>query len=158
MRKYEKISYSQFEKDVSESKELYESYPFPKRSTKYSAGYDFESLFDFTLKPNETIKIPLGFKVLMEQDEYLMLVVRSSMGFKYNIRLTNQVGIIDHDYYNNINNEGHMFINIQNHGNKDFVAKKGDKICQGIFHKYLLVDDEEEIEEERTGWSVLKED
>ena len=37
-----------------------------------------------------------------------MLLVRSSMGFKYNVRLCNQVGIVDSDYYNNPDNEGHM--------------------------------------------------
>lgn len=48
----------------------------------------------------------------MNEDEVLFLIVRSSMGFKYNVRLCNQVGIIDKDYYNNIDNEGHIFIKI----------------------------------------------
>lgn len=37
----------------------------------------------------------------MEDDEMLMIVVRSSMGFKYNVRMCNQVGILENDYYNN---------------------------------------------------------
>ncbi len=71
------------------------------------------------------------------------------MGFKYNVRMCNQVGVIDSDYYNNKENEGHMFIKLENHGDKDYVVKKGDKIIQGIFIKYLTVDNEEEIEIER---------
>ena len=51
MRKFEKISYEQFKNDIEDNKELYESYNLPKRSTKTSAGYDFESLIDFTLEP-----------------------------------------------------------------------------------------------------------
>ena len=149
MRKLEKISFEQFSKDVENNKELYDSYNIPVRKTKSSAGYDFESLFDFTLKPGETIKLPLGIKVCMNNDEVFMLFVRSSQGFKYNVRMCNQVGIIDADYYNNETNEGHMFIRLQNEGDKDYVIKKGDAICQGLFMKFLSVDDEADIQNER---------
>lgn len=151
MRKFEKISYEQFKKDVNDNIELYESYNLPKRSTKGSAGYDFEALFDFTLKPGEIKKIPLGIKSCMNSDEVLFLIVRSSMGFKYNVRMCNQVGVIDSDYYNNLENEGHIFIKLENHGDKDYIVKKGDKIIQGIFIKYLAVDDEEKIKSVRTS-------
>ena len=149
MRHFEKISFEQFSKDVENSRELYDSYNLPVRKTKLSAGYDFESLFDFTLKPGEIIKLPLGIKVCMNDDEVFMLYVRGSQGFKHNVRSCNQVGVIDADYYNNETNEGHMFVRLQNHGDKDYVIKKGDAICQGIFMKYLTVDDEGEIEETR---------
>lgn len=145
MRKFEKISFDQFKKDIKDDFNLYNSYNIPSRGTKHSAGYDFESLFDFSLKPNEIIKIATGIKSNMNEDEVLLLIIRSSMGFKYNVRLVNQVGVIDKDYYNNINNEGHIFIKLQNEGTSDFIVKKGDKICQGIFTKFLTVDDEKEI-------------
>ena len=149
MRYFEKISFKQFKKDIKDDIELYNEYQTPKRITKKSAGYDFYSLIDAVLKPNESIKIPTGIKACMNDDEVLMIYVRSSMGFKYNIRMCNQTGIIDSDYYNNETNEGHIFIKIQNEGEKDFNIKKGDKICQGIFIKYLTVDNEEKIEKER---------
>lgn len=151
MRKFEKISFEQFSKDVKNDQELYNSIKLPKRSTKYSAGYDFYSIYDFILKPNEIIKIPTGIKIQMNEDEMLMLVVRSSQGFKYNVRMCNQIGIFESDYYNNETNEGHAWIKLQNHGDKDYVVKKGDAICQGIFTKFLTVDDEEEILNERKG-------
>ena len=150
-RLFEKISFEQFKKDISDDKNLYESYNIPKRSTKESAGYDFESLFDFTLKPGEIKKFPLGIKVDMNSGEALFIYVRSSQGFKYNVRMCNQVGIIDKDYYNNLENEGHMWIKLENHGDKDYVVKKGDKICQGIFMTFLTVDNEEEINNIRTN-------
>lgn len=149
MRYFEKISFEQFKKDISDDKKLYDSLELPKRSTKKSAGYDFKSILNITLKPGESVKIPTGIKVNMNEDEMFMLYVRSSMGFNYNIRLTNQVGIIDSDYYNNPTNEGHMFIKLQNEGKEDYVIKIGDKICQGIFVKYLTVDNEEKIDNER---------
>ena len=151
MRCFEKISFEQFKKDISDDINLYNEYKLPKRATKYSAGYDFYSLFDFTLKPNEIKKIPLGVKFKMNPDEMLMLVVRSSQGFKYNVRLVNQIGIFESDYYNNLTNEVHAYLKIQNHGDKDYVVKKGDAICQGIFTKFLTVDNEDEISNERIG-------
>ena len=150
MRKFEKISKEQYEKDLKGKCE-YEDISLPVRSTKHSAGYDFKSPIEFELNPGEIIKVPTGIKAQMEDDEYLMLLVRSSMGFKYNVRLCNQVGIVDSDYYNNPDNEGHMFIKIQNEGDKDFVVKKGEAIGQGIFVRFLTVDNEEEILNERVG-------
>ena len=150
-RYFEKISFEQFKKDVSDDKKLYESYNIPKRSTKYSAGYDFESLFDFTLKPGEIKKIPTGIKVCMNNDEVMFLLVRSSQGFKYNVRMCNQVGVFESDYYNNLDNEGHAWLKLQNHGSIDYVVKKGDKICQGVFTKFLTVDNEENIDNVRTS-------
>ena len=149
MRSFEKIRFNQFEKDIVDDIELYNNFNLPKRSTKESAGYDFESLIDYILRPNETIKIPLGIKVKLNPGEALLLIVRSSMGFKYNIRMCNQVGLIDQDYYDNPDNEGHMWIKIKNEGAFPFEIKKHDRICQGIIINYLTVDNEEKIEKER---------
>lgn len=159
-RYFEKISFEQFKKDICDDKELYENFSLPKRSTKYSAGYDFFSVCDFILKPGEVVKIPTGIKINMNADEMMMLLVRSSMGFKYNVRMCNQVGIFESDYYNNPTNEGHAWLKLQNEGNEDFVVKKGDAICQGIFTKFLTVDNEEEINNIRIGGigSTNKED
>lgn len=151
MRKFEKISFDEFCKDISMSEYLYDEYNLPKRSTKYSAGYDFSLLEDLVLEPNQIKKIPTGIKASMESDEVLFIIIRSSLGFKYNIRLTNQVGVIDKDYYNNDSNEGHIYISICNEGDKTLNLRKGDRFAQGIFIKYLKVDDEEDINEVRTG-------
>ena len=151
MRKFEKISFEQYKKDVCDNLEDYNNFNLPKRSTKYSAGYDFEASQNYVIKPNEIVKIPTGIKVTMNQDEMLMIVVRSSMGFKYNVRMCNQVGIIESDYYNNESNEGHMWVALQNHGTNDYIINKGDKFAQGIFVKFLTVDNEEESKTERKG-------
>ena len=150
-RYFEKISFEQFKKDISDDRTLYESYELPKRKTKCSAGYDLASLEDFTLKPGERKIMGTGIKYVSPEDEMFMILIRSSLGFKYNIRLCNQVGIIESDYYNNPSNEGHVMIAIQNEGKEDFVVKKGDRIAQGIFAKFMTIDNEEEINETRTG-------
>lgn len=145
MRRFEKISFEQFKRDISDDEKLYIEYEVPRRKTKNAAGYDFYSLFDFSLKPGEIRKIPTGIKAKMYDDDVLLLIDRSSQGFKYNVRMCNQVGVIDADYYNNSDNEGHIWIKIQNEGDKTYIVKKGDGIIQGIFLKYLLVDDEKNI-------------
>lgn len=141
MRKFEKISEEQYNKDLKEVCS-YEDIAIPTRSTKHSAGYDFKSPIDFVLNPGESKKVPTGIKASMNEDEFLAIFVRSSMGFKYNIRLCNQVGIVDSDYYNNPDNEGHIFIKIQNEGNESLTINKGDRFAQGIFMNFLITDDD----------------
>lgn len=137
MRDFEKISFEQFQKDVCDDRKLYDSYKLPVRQSAVTAGYDLVLLNDLEISPNEIVKIPTGVKSYFENDEVLFLIVRSSTGFKYNIRLVNQVGVIDADYYNNKDNEGHIFVKVQNHGNETVRFKAGDTIVQGIFIKYL---------------------
>ena len=151
MRKFEKISFEQFKKDISDDEKLYESYSLPKRSTKNSAGYDIASLEEYTLKPGEAHIFVTGLKVTMNSDEVLYLYGRSSFGYKYIITLANSVGVIDSDFYNNIDNEGHFKVKLINHGEKEVKINIGDRIAQGVFMKYLIVDNEEEIIKERKG-------
>ena len=151
MRKFEKISLGQFIKDTNLTEKEYNKIILPHRATGNSAGYDFHLFEDLILKPGEIKKVPTAIKASMNHDEVLMLYIRSSLGFKYNLRLCNQTGIIDSDYYNNENNEGHIFIAIQNEGKETVNLKAGNRFAQGIFMKYLTVDDETQINNVRQG-------
>ena len=151
MRKFERISFEQFKKDVCDSKELYDKIELPRRSTMNSAGYDIRSIEDVTLKSKSSCVIKTGIKACMNEDEVLYIYIRSSLGFKYDISLSNNVGVIDSDYYNNPGNEGHIQVKLINHGENDFEIHIGDRIAQGVFMKYLTVDDEEKIESKRKG-------
>lgn len=151
MRKFERISFEQFKKDVSDDKNIYDNMILPTRGTKKSAGYDIRSVEEYILKPGESKAFTTGLKVNMNEDEVLYLYTRSSMGYKYNVTLANSVGVIDSDFYNNEDNEGHFKIKLINLGDKDFVVHIGDRIAQGVFMKYLTVDDEEVIKSVRKG-------
>ena len=140
MRDFEKISFARFKRDIKDDKELYNEYALPSRGSKFAGGYDFHLIEDVTIKPGEIKKIPTGIKSYFESDEVLLIIVRSKMGFKYNIRLCNQVGLIDADYYNNEDNEGHIYAMIQNEGTEERTFKKGEAIIQGMFIKYLTTD------------------
>ena len=150
-RGFEKITFSRFCEDTFLDKDFYESYLLPRRSTKNSAGYDFMVLSDIVLEPSSTVLIPTGVKAFMEDDEVLMIFIRSSLGFKYNLRLCNQVGIIDSDYYNNSGNEGHIFVKIKNEGSETVTIKRGENVVQGIFTKFLTVSDEATVTSSRKG-------
>ncbi|MGG7163226.1 deoxyuridine 5'-triphosphate nucleotidohydrolase [Clostridium ihumii] len=150
-RGFELISENQFEKDFQDIDINYSELKLPKRATARAAGYDIYSTIDFKLEPGEDIKLPTGFKAYMLEDESLELYPRSSMGFKYYIRIANTIGLGDSDYYNCESNEGHYFIKLRNEGSKTWEVKKGDAIAQGVFRKYLLADNDDFIGEERVG-------
>ena len=151
MRDFEKISFEQFCKDIGESKELYDNYKLPIRDSKLTAGYDLFLIQDLEIKPNEIVKIPTGIKTYFEEDEVLLIVVKSSTGFKYNIRLVNQVGVIDADYFNNKDNEGHIYVKVQNEGEKIVKFKAGEALVQGIFLKYLVTKTDRDLGIERNS-------
>ena len=151
MRDFEKISFEQFKKDIEDNEELYNSYKLPSRNSTNAAGYDFYLIKDIEIKPNEIIKIPTGIKAYFQPDEVLFMIVRSSTGFKYNIRLVNQVGVIDSDYHNNKDNEGHIFVKIQNEGIETIKFNAGDHLAQGVFLNFLKTDSDKNIESERTS-------
>ena len=128
----------------------YEYVNFPKRKTKQSAGYDIESAVDAVITPGEIKLIPTGLKAYMCENEWLGIYIRSSIAVKYGIILTNSVAVIDSDYYNNPDNEGHIMLPIRNVSGMPYTVKKGDRIAQGIFHRYYKVDNDS-ADGDRTG-------
>lgn len=97
------------------------------------------------LKAHKTLKpvlVPTGIKCKLADDEYLELSVRSSLPLNSWLMLGNGVGIIDSDYYNNPDNEGHIFFQLVNMSPFYIQLKKGDRIGQGIIHKYITVEDD----------------
>jgi len=117
----------------------------PVRKTKYSAGYDVEAAEDIIIpKYTPGIKptlIPTGLKAYCQDDEFYMLVNRSS-GPKKGFLMANSIGIIDKDYYGNETNDGHFYFQYFNCSDKDIEVKKGDIIGQVIFMKYLITDND----------------
>ena len=117
----------------------------PVRKTKYSAGYDVEAAEDiiipmFTPGCKPTL-IPTGLKAYCQPDECYLLLNRSS-GPKKGFLIANSVGLIDYDYYENPDNDGHFYFAYFNCSDHDIYVKKGDVIGQVIFQKYLTVDDD----------------
>lgn len=152
--KFEKVSLEQFVQDwidafkdtytETEIVNIYDNIKLPKRATKGSAGYDFYTPINITLRPNETIKIPTGIRCFIDEDWVLKLYPRSGLGFKCRLQLNNTVGIIDSDYFYS-DNEGHIMAKITNDTNEDknVIVEVGDGFMQGIFVQYGITFDDE---------------
>ena len=115
----------------------------PVRKTEHAAGYDVEAAEDVIIpsyKPGiKPTLIPTGLKAYCQDDEWYMLVNRSS-GPKKGFVMANSIGVIDADYYGNESNDGHFYFQYFNFQDHDIQVKKGDIIGQVIFQKYLTVD------------------
>ena len=146
---FEKVSESEWNKFGGKYGD-YENIIIPRRSTTYSAGYDFFSTCDIDVKAGETYVVPSGIKVKFDYvSQYLAIFPRSSLGFKYGMKLSNTIPVIDNDYYGNEDNEGHILISFSS--DKDFKIKKGDKFCQGIVMAFDVLDGEIPPTKTRTG-------
>ena len=126
----------------------------PERKTKYSAGYDIEAAEDVVIpsfkKGMAPTLIKTGIKAYMQDGEVLMLYNRSSNPKKKGLILANSVGVIDKDYYENPDNDGHIMFAFFNIKDEDIVIKKGEAIGQAVFQKYFITDDDK-AEGERIG-------
>lgn len=148
--KFQKVSKEQFLEGTEgiltaeEAEKVYEEIRLPRRATKGSAGYDFFAPYPITLAPGETVKIPTGIRVWMEEEWVLKCYPRSGLGFKYRLQLNNTVGIIDSDYFN-AKNEGHIFIKMtnQNRQGRNLSVAAGEGFAQGIFLPFGITQDDD---------------
>ncbi|MDT8336793.1 MAG: dUTP diphosphatase [Candidatus Izemoplasmatales bacterium] len=115
----------------------------PERKTMGSAGYDIACAKDTVIEPNNFKFVPTGIKAFMGKDEVLQVYPRSSLSFKKHLVKLNSVGIIDSDYYNNLDNEGEIMLILYNYGTEKVLLKKHERIAQGLFMKYLTIDNDE---------------
>lgn len=135
-------------------KKLSENAIIPTRATKKSAGYDLYvplNSEDIVIKPGCVGKFATDVAAYMNEDEFLAIVVRSSIGIKKKLILENQVGIIDSDYFGNPDNGGNIYVSFRNIGDDEVVLRAGERVAQGIFMKYLTVDDDTPLSEQRLG-------
>ena len=160
--KFEKVSFKQFKEDFIKTifnndinifnntcgneklTTIYEEIKLPVRATKGSAGYDFASTIPFNLHSGESILIPTGIRVRMDEDFGLFVFPRSGLGCKYRLQFDNSIPLVDSDYYYS-NNEGHILFKMTNDSKSDKVVNIscGDRIAQGVFLQYgITVDDE----------------
>ena len=118
----------------------------PVRGSKGSAGYDFHIISPSraVIKPQETVKFETGIIAYMEDNEVLTMHIRSSVGIKRNIVLSNITGVIDSDFKKPI------IIALTNIGDKSQIIEPNERVAQGIFMKYLTTDDDN-ADAERTG-------
>ena len=132
---------------------VYDSIRLPSRATEGSAGYDFYAPEEISLEPGAQILIPTGIRVRIDSGFVLLLLPRSSLGFKYRLQLNNTAGVIDSDYYN-ADNEGHIFCKLTNDSRdeKSVVIHAGDGMVQGIFLPFGITEDDDAHAKRKGGF------
>ena len=130
---------------------MYDKLQLPGRATAGSAGYDFKAPFGFALHTGESIVIPTGICVKIDEGWWLGCLPRSGLGFKYRVQLANTVGVIDSDYYHS-DNEGHIFVKLTNCGDKNMRVNASDGFAQGIFIPYGITCSDDAVGERNGGF------
>lgn len=127
-----------FEPVVNDKRKTEGEIMLPTRGSSKAMAYDFYATDNWLVDPNAIVKIWTDVKAYMQDDECLILNVRSSMGG--NFMLSNTQGWVDADYYSNVKNDGNIGIFLKNISKEKQVIKKGDRIAQGAFFKFLVAD------------------
>ena len=94
------------------------------------------------------VLVKTGIKAKFPSNEALFLFNRSSNP-KRGLYLATGVSIVDSDYYNNEDNEGHIMLALHNNTDEPITINSGEHVAQGVFVKYLCTDDN--VVQERKG-------
>ena len=128
----------------------------PIRKTALSAGYDTQAAEDTIVPPFKPgIKptlIKTGIKAYCKDNEWIMVANRSSNPGKKHLVLANGIGIVDADYYENEDNDGHIMFAYFNMSDKEVTIKKGDVIGQLVFMKYQTIDNDKATGKRKGGF------
>ncbi len=142
-----------FHKVSPEYKQGEEDGTIPVRATRGSAGYDFISTVDALIYPNQDVLIWTNVKAEMPEDVVLKIYPRSGLATKQGIILKNLVGVVDSDYFSNIDNDGNIGICLYKIGGETpYEIKKGDKIAQGVFEKFLTTKEDSSLSTRISGF------
>lgn len=114
---------------------LSEDAKIPLRGSEGAAGYDFYCTENTTVLPHTRSLLKTDIALGIPTGYYLRLESRSGLSAKMGIE--KGAGIIDEDYTKAVG------VILYNHSNDPVHFIKGDRVCQGIFQKYEVVEFEE---------------
>lgn len=119
-------------------------------TARFNVVESFKNAFKPTL-------VSTGVKAYMNENEALFLYNRSSNPLKRFLLMSNGVGVIDADYYNNEDNDGHIMFQFINLGLTDMQINKGERIGQGVFKQYLIADNDTATRKRSGGFGSTNE-
>jgi len=114
----------------------------PTRGSAKSAGYDFYNPKKIQILPGQKTIIFTDVKAYMPEGWVLKIYIRSSLAIKKGIMLSNNVGIVDCDYYGNEGNDGNIGIPLVNTSGTAVTLDAGERIAQGIFEQFGTIDED----------------
>ena len=95
--------------------------------TSALAAMDLTACLDepVVIEPGQRVLLPTGIAIALPSADYVALVfVRSSMGAKHGIALSNGVGVIDSDY------RGEIKVGLTNLSDVPYTIQPGDRVAQ----------------------------
>lgn len=108
----------------------------PTYATDGSAGLDlyYPRKQPLNVLSGESAEFDTGVSVEIPEGYVGLVFIRSGIGFKYEISLSNSVGVIDSDF------RGSIKVKLRNHGNFSVSFEKGDRIAQLVILPYERVE------------------
>ena len=130
-------------------KKIDERAKVPTYGTDFSAGADLYNMSgnDVTIKPHETVMIPLGFAIESPEGYAGLIFARSGLASKRGLAPANKVGVVDADY------RGECMVALHNHSDREVVVEGGERIAQICIVPFLKAEFEvaEELSETCRG-------
>lgn len=112
-----------------------EGLPTPAYQTFGAAGLDLIAAVSgdapITLAPGAFALIPTGLTMEIPENFEAQVRPRSGLAFKHGVTVLNSPGTIDCDY------RGEIGVLLINHGERDFIVARGERIAQIVFAPYV---------------------
>ena len=120
-------------------KRLSSKVELPKYKTQGSSGLDLMAFIEKSIKlnPKESVLVPTGISIAIEEDLEIQIRPRSGLAAKSNISVLNTPGTIDSDY------RGEIKVILFNHGNNEFIINNKDRIAQMVLAPIIKAEFEE---------------
>ena len=120
-------------------KRLSSKVELPKYKTQGSSGLDLMAFIEKSIKlnPKESVLVPTGISIAIEEDLEIQIRPRSGLAAKSNISVLNTPGTIDSDY------RGEIKVILFNHSNNEFIINNKDRIAQMVLAPIIKADFEE---------------
>ncbi|MBD5153697.1 MAG: dUTP diphosphatase [Oscillibacter sp.] len=102
------------------------SIPLPYYATAGAAAVDLHACIDeaVVVPAGGEARVPTGIAAAIPEGYVGIMAVRSSMGIRHGITMSNGIGVIDSDY------RGPLSVGLYNLRGEDYVVQPGDRIAQ----------------------------
>src|SRR5690606_31207705 len=104
--------------------------PLPAYETAQAAGMDLRAAVpdgeELVLHPGSRFAVPTGLAIALPEGFEAQVRPRSGLAFKSGITCLNSPGTVDADY------RGEVKVILINHGEENFVIRRGDRIAQMV--------------------------
>jgi dUTP pyrophosphatase len=105
-----------------------EGLPLPAYETAQAAGMDLRAAVPedepLTLRPGSRFPVPTGLAIALPAGFEGQVRPRSGLALKHGVTCLNSPGTVDADY------RGEVKVILVNHGEEDFVIRRGERIAQ----------------------------